>query len=130
MTTKIHAAADALGLPVRFEITPGQWADSPQAKGLIAGLEGVGHVVADSGYDTEALRGFIAGMVQAEAQIKRNRSRARCCPIDGVIYKERHLIKYLFNRIKRFRRIALRVEKTLPAFKAFVSIACATAWRA
>ena len=130
MTTKIHAAVDALGLPVRFEITPGQWADSPQDEGLIAGLEGVGHVVADSGYDTEAQQGFIAGMVQAEGQIKRNRSRARCCPIDWMIYKERHLINCLFNRIKRFRRIALRVEKTLPAFNAFVSIACAIAWLA
>lgn len=50
LTTKIHAAVDALGLPIRFELTSGQWADSPQAEGLIAGLEGVGHVIADSGY--------------------------------------------------------------------------------
>ncbi len=130
MTTKIHAAVDALGLPVRFALTPGQCADSPQAEGLIAGLEGVGHVVADSGYDTEALRDFIAGTVQAEAQIKRNRSRARCSPIDWMVYKERHLVECFFNRIKRFRRIALRVEKTLAAFKAFVSLACAMAWLA
>ncbi|MFD1881673.1 transposase, partial [Paracoccus pacificus] len=117
-------------LPVRFELTPGQWADSPQAERLIAGLEGVGHVVADSGYDTEALRSVIAETMQAEAHIKRNRSRARCCHIDWTIYKERHLVESFFNRIKRFRRITLRVEKTLSAFKAFVSIACAMAWLA
>ncbi|RCW81773.1 DDE family transposase [Paracoccus lutimaris] len=86
MTTKIHAAVDALGLPIRFELTPGQWADSPQAEGLIAGLVGVGHVIAVSGYDTEALRGFIAETLQAEAHIKRNRSRARRRPIDWELY--------------------------------------------
>ena len=42
-------------------ITPGHWADSPQAEGLIYGLAGVGHVIADAGYDTDALRRFIAG---------------------------------------------------------------------
>lgn len=82
LTTKIHAAVDALGLPIRFELTSGQWADSPQAEGLIAGLEGVGHVIADPGYDTEPLRGFIAETLQAEVQIKRNRSRARRGPTD------------------------------------------------
>ena len=35
-----------------------------------------------------------------------------------------------FNRLKRFRRIALRCEKTLPAFRAFVSLGCAMAWLA
>ncbi len=130
LTTKIHAAVDALGLPIRFELTSGQWADSPQAEGLIAGLEGVGHVIADSGYDTEPLRGFIAETLQAEVQIKRNRSRARRGPIDRGLYKERHLVECFFNRIRRFRRIALRVEKTLATFRAFVSIACAMAWLA
>lgn len=130
LTTKIHAVVDALGLPVRFEITPGQSADSPQAEGLIEGLHGVGNVIADSGYDTEALRRFIIETLGAEAHIKRNLSRARCCPIDWVLYKERHLVECFFNRIKRFRRIALRVEKTLTAFRAFVSIACAMTWLA
>ncbi len=130
MTTKIHAAVDALGLPIRFEITPGHRADSPQAEALVGGLTGVGHVIADSGHDSEALRRFISDALRAEAQIKRNRSRARSCPIDWTIYKERHLVECFFNRIKRFHRIALRVEKTLAAFKAFVSIACAMAWLA
>lgn len=73
---------DALGLPVRFAITPGHWADSPQAEGLIRDLAGVGHVIADAGYDTDALRRFIADDLQATAQIKRNRSRAGNRPLD------------------------------------------------
>lgn len=119
---------DALGLPVRFKITPGHWADSPQAEGLLAGLAGVSHVIADAGYDTETLRCFIADDLHAVAQIKRNRSRTGSRPLDRVLYKERHLVECFFNRIKRFRRIALRCEKTVTSFKAFVDIACAMAW--
>ncbi|MEM9966970.1 MAG: IS5/IS1182 family transposase, partial [Pseudomonadota bacterium] len=38
------------------------------------------------------------------------------------------LVECFFNRIKRFRRIALRCEKTISSFKAFVDLACAMAW--
>ncbi len=89
---------DAPGLPVRFAITPGHWADSPQARGLIRGLAGVGHVIADAGYDTEALRRFIAGDLRATAQIKRNRSRAGSRPLDRTLSGERHLVECFFNR--------------------------------
>jgi transposase len=47
-----------------------------------------------------------------------------------MLYKERHLVECFFNRIKRFRRIALRCEKTLTSFRAFVALACAIAWLA
>ena len=53
LTTKVQAAVDALGLPIRFTITPGQWGDCPQAQGLIAGLKGIGHVMADAAYDAD-----------------------------------------------------------------------------
>lgn len=86
------------------------------------------HVIADAGYDTEALRRFIAGDLRATAQIKRNRSRAGSRPLDRALYGERHLVECFFNRIKRFRRIALRCEKTVASFKAFVDLACAMAW--
>ena len=130
LTTKIHAAVDALGLPLRFEITPGHWGDCPQAQGLIDGLEGVGHVIADAGYDADPLRDFIAQELGATAQIKQNPTRAGRLPIDWALYKERHLVECFFNRIKRFRRIALRCEKTVASFKAFVALACAIVWLA
>lgn len=128
LTTKIHAAVDALGLPVRFTITPGQWGDSPQACGLIDGLKGVGHVIMDAAYDADHLRAFIAKDLCATAHIKRNPTRKEDRYIDWSLYKERHLVECFFNRIKRFRRIALRCEKTVSSFKAFVDLACAMAW--
>jgi hypothetical protein len=47
LTTKIQASVDVLGLPIRIVITPGHRGDCPQACGLIEGLMGVDHVMAD-----------------------------------------------------------------------------------
>ena len=66
----------------------------------------------------------------ASAQIKQSPIRAGHKAIDWVLYKERHLVECFFNRIRRFRRIALRCEKTVASFQAFVALACAMAWLA
>jgi transposase len=60
-------------------------------------------------------------------QIKGRRSRAGHKDIDWTLYKERHLVECFFHKIKRFRRIALRCEKTLASFRSFVSLACTMA---
>jgi transposase len=128
LTTKIHAAVDALGLPLRFEITPGNWGDCPQARGLIEGLAGVGHVIADAAYDADHLRAFITSELNANAQIKQNPSRSGTKAIDWALYKERHLVEFFFNKIKRFRRIALRCDKTVASFRSFLALAYAMTW--
>ena len=95
---------------------------------MIEGLAGVGHVIMDAAYDADHLRSFIADDLGATAHIKRNPTRREGRPIDWALYKERQLVECFFNRIKRFRRIALRYEKTVSSFKAFVHLACAMAW--
>lgn len=115
-------------MPLRFEITPGHWGDCPQARGLLEGLDGVGHVIADAAYDADRLRAFIADDLGATAQIKPNPTRSRTRHIDWSLYKERHLVECFFNKIKRFRRIALRCERTVSSFKAFLDLACAMVW--
>ena len=115
---------------IRFLITPGNWGDCPQARALIEGLEGVGHVIADAGYDADHLRTFIADDLGATAQIKQNPSRSDAKAIDRALCKERNFVERFFNQIKRFRRIALRCEKTIASFTGFVALACAMAWRA
>ncbi|MEQ3566945.1 IS5/IS1182 family transposase, partial [Brucella melitensis] len=37
-------------------------------------------------------------------------------------------IECFFNKLKRYRRFALRCEKTLTAFLGFVHLACAMTW--
>ena len=118
---------DALGLPIRLTVTPGQWGDCPQTAGLIEGLVGVGHVIADAAYDATHLREAIATM-GASAQIAQNPSRAAKMPLDPDLYAGRNLVERFFLRLKRYRRIALRCEKTLSSFTAFLHIACTMEW--
>ena len=73
-------------------ITPGEWGDSPQARGLIEGLKGVGHVIMGTAYDADRLRAFIAGDLGATAHIKRDPARREDRFIDWMLYQERHLV--------------------------------------
>ena len=63
----------------------GQWGDSPQARGLIEGFSGVGHVIMDLAYDADHLRIFIADDLGAMAHIKRNPTRRENRPIEWML---------------------------------------------
>ncbi len=115
---------------MRFVITPGHWGDCPQAKALVKGLVGVGHVIADTAYDADHFRRFVDEDLGASAEIPSNPSRSGKLPMDADLYKARHLVENFFLAIKRFRRIALRCEKTVSSFSAFISLACAMKWLA
>lgn len=54
VSTKIHAAGDALGLPVRLIASPGQRNDIAFAHDLVDGFE-AGATIADKGYDADHL---------------------------------------------------------------------------
>jgi IS5 family transposase len=54
LSTKIHAAVDALGNPVRCLLTGGQVHDVTQAEPLLENLP-IQQVVADKGYDSQQL---------------------------------------------------------------------------
>lgn len=95
---------------------------------MLEGWRDVRHVIADAAYDADRLRAFIGDELGAEAQIPSNPSRTFAYPLDKQLYAERHLVEMFFNRIKRFRRIALRCEKTSASFKAFIHLACAMVW--
>lgn len=57
---------------------------------------------------------------------RRNRKMQRY--FDRHIYRERHQIECLFNRLKQFRRIATRYDKTATSFLGFVYLAAALIW--
>lgn len=111
-------------------VTPGHWGDCPQARRLTEGLDGVGHIIADTAYDADHFRRFVDAELGAIAEIPSNPSRAQRCTLDEDLYKARHLVENFFLKIKRFRRISLRCEKTASSFAAFVTLACAMVWLA
>lgn len=117
-----------MGNPLRFEISAGQVHDSKYAIPVLKGLKAARNVLADMAYDADYIRSFIANDLKANAIVPSHPARAITIPMDKEIYKERHLVECFFNKIKRFRRIALRCEKAISSFRAFVAIACAMIW--
>ena len=103
-------AVDALGNPVRFILTAGQVHDICQAEGLIAGLP-FEKVIADKAYDANPFRDAVTASGGA-AVIPSTANRSQPIPYDKHIYKERNLIERFINKIKHYRRVATRYDKT------------------
>ena len=87
-------------------------------------------MIADATYDADHLRDCIAQDLGASAHTIRNPARREDRPINWTLYKERQLVECFLNLIQWFRRIALRCEKTISSFSAFVNIACVMEWLA
>ncbi len=121
MSTKIHAATDALGNPVRLLFGPGQRHDATRSHELIDGFE-PDAVIADKGYDADRLREAICDS-GAEAVIPPRSNRKAPCDYDKALYRERNLAERFFNKLKQFRRVATRYDKLLPNYKSFVQLA-------
>lgn len=120
-------AVRGLGLPVRFILTAGHRGDAPQAAALIQGLP-ARVVMADTAYDADHLRQAIAAK-GALAVIPNNPSRASKHPLDKHLYAQRHLVECCFSRLKQFRRVATRFEKTARNYLAVLHLAAAVLWR-
>ena len=114
-------AVRGLGCPVRFILTAGQKGDAPQAGPLIEGLAAE-VVMADTAYDADEIRQAIADK-GALAVIPNNPSRAKKHPLDKHLYAQRHLIECCFSKLKQFRRVATRFEKTARNYRAVITLA-------
>ncbi len=125
-TTKLHASADGLGNARRFTLTGGQAHDITQASALL-GEDKPGAVIGDTGYDAEA---FVALVRErgAEPVIPPRSNRKTPRAYDAHLYKERHLIECLFNKLKQYRRVFSRFEKLPITFLGFVHFVATLLW--
>lgn len=119
-------AVRGLGCPVRFVLTAGQKGDAPQADLLIEELPAE-VVMGDTAYDSDRLRKLIADK-GALAVIPNNPSRAKKYPLDKELYAQRYLVECCFSKLKQFRRIATRYEKTVRNYKAMLALAATILW--
>jgi len=119
--TKIHAAVNPLGHPVRLRLTGANAADSPHLPALIAGIE-TDAVLADKGYDADTNRDAIRAQ-GAEPCIPPRKNRTEAIPYDRHLYKERNGVERFFGRIKQYRRVATRYDKKAANFLGFVWVA-------
>ena len=118
--------ADGLGRPLRFILTPGQTGDVTQAPALLKGCR-ADHVIADTAYDSRALRQLIASL-GANAVIPTNPTRKHPFAHDPTIYKLRNRIKRCFNKLKHFRRFATRYDRRALHFLSFIQLASTMIW--
>ncbi len=123
MTTKILALTDALGNLVRFVLLPGHRYDTVGMPPLIDGVS-FGGLIADMAFDSNAI---VAELNQRGAKIviAQHPRRASPLPIDADLYKWRHLIENFFGKLKEFKRIAMRADKTDQSFTAAIHLAAA-----
>jgi transposase len=117
-----------LGNPIHLHLTPGNIHDVTEAPRLIEVAQGE-NFIGDKGYDSDA----VVAAVQAKGMNvvippKSNRKSPR--PTDFHLYKERHLVENFFCRLKHFRRVATRYEKTAQNFLGFVLLAAIRIWMA
>ena len=84
-------------------------------------------MLADAAYDSDRFRHAVAE-AGAVAVIPNNPSRARKYHLDKALYRERHLVECCFSRLKQFRRVATRYEKTARNYLAFLTLAATVLW--
>ena len=126
MSTKIHAAGDALGNPVRLIGSPGQRNDIAFAHELVDGFA-ADATIADKGYDADHLCDRITE-TGGEVVIPPKRNRTVKRSYDADLYKERNIIERFFIKLKQFRRVATRYDKLLANFMGFVKLAAIAIW--
>ena len=118
---------DALGNPLGFHLSPGQSSDLEGADALLSQLQAP-ILIADKGYDADerVIERLLNSGKQVVIPPRRNRKTSRV--YDCVLYKARHLIENFFAKLKQFRCIATRYDKTARNFLAAIHLTAALIW--
>ena len=127
MSTKIHALVDALGNPVGFKLTPGQTHDLEGADALLPDMT-ADTLLADKAFDADkrVIEPLLARGKSVVIPPRRHRTTQR--DFDKDAYKARHLIENFFCKLKQYRAIATRYDKTARNFLAAIHLAAAIIW--
>lgn len=125
-STKIHARVDALGNPLKIILTPGNYHDITQAKRLSEGVFDI-PLAGDKEYSSKNFDDFLhvrgcEPIIPSKSNSKNHRS------YDKHLYKERHLIECFFGKIKHFRRIFSRFDKSAQSYLSFLHFVGTLIW--
>lgn len=127
LTTKIHALVDAYGLLILVKITEGQAHDGRSAQDMLDTLGRGDILLADRGYDSDALRLELAAH-GARANVKLMLNRVNLPPVDKGLYRKRNLVERFFNKLKHFRAVATRYDKRDDNYLAAIKLVSARIW--
>ncbi|WP_338635001.1 IS5 family transposase [Spirobacillus cienkowskii] len=127
-SSKIHMLSDSHGNPIDFIISEGQVHDSKIANQLIE-ISDAESLIADRGYGDQKIRANLANKkIQAVIPKRRNALDKANTGFDKYLYKIRHLIENLFARLKQFRSIATRYDKSKNNYASFIYIGSSLIW--
>jgi transposase len=125
-STKIHLKTDLGGNPLDFHLTGGEASDSTQfATSLDIGPDIRPRIaITDKGYDSQANRAaaLARGITPVIPRRENSKQRGRFFP--KRLYKLRARVEQTIGKLKRFKRIAMRCEKTDTSYSAIISFAC------
>ena len=115
------------GLPLRIVLSAGQTSDKAAVEALIEGLPPARALVADRGYDAQAVIDLVrnrGGCAHIPTQKDRKIQRS----VDPAIYRQRNQVERYFCKLKHFRRVATRFNKLARNFLAAVLLASTRLW--
>jgi transposase len=118
---------DSIGNPLRLELTAGQVHDVTKAEQLLASFEGI-TVIADKGYDSNEVLDALQRR-DCNVVIPPRSNRKVQGEYDREVYKTRYRVECFFQRIKRYRRIAMRFEKLSAHFLSMVILVAVMVWQ-
>ncbi|KTR07082.1 transposase [Aureimonas ureilytica] len=125
--TKACVMADGAGRAIAFRLAPGQAHELPHAVPLLDRLPDVPKwVVADRGYTSHAFRQHIWDMGARPAIPPLRHEAPVACP--DWIYNNRNRVERLWARLKEWRAVATRYEKTAASFLGVLCLAAALDW--
>jgi transposase len=125
--TKIHALADAKGRLIAILLTGGEAHDCPVAERLVRRVKPSKRMLGDKAYDSAELREELDEL-GTKPVIPNRCNRKQPFSFDKRLYKLRWRIENAFNRLKDFRRIAMRYDKLARNYLASVCLAAALVW--
>ncbi|MEU2888622.1 IS5 family transposase [Streptomyces albidoflavus] len=149
LTSKIHLSCDSRGRPLGFVVTGGNTNDCTRFTAVMEAIRvpriGPGrprlrpdHVLGDKGYSSKAIRTWlrlrgIPHTIPERTDQVRNRARrgsrgGRPPAFDRELYKHRNVVERCFNRLKQWRGIATRYDKTVQSYEAAVTLASLLMW--
>jgi len=148
LTSKVHLAADPRCRPLSFVLTPGQSGDSPQFRAVLSRIKVRGPigrprtrpdaVAADKAYSSRANRAYlrargIKAVIPEKADQTANRKKkgsrgGRPVSHDPDLYRERNTVERCINKLKQWRGLATRYDKTPESYLAGLHLCGALLW--
>jgi transposase len=127
-STKLHLRCDGNGLPLAIVLTPGQTHEARIFDVLVEDMApGTRCLIGDMGYDADRIRQELLsrGILPV---IPSNPVRKEPLLLDRELYRLRNRVERLNNRLKQFRAVATRYDKTAASYLAFVQLAASRLW--